>query len=34
MPDEVEYIDEYLDRHFSNVYSCNGLNKITVDEFV
>lgn len=34
MPDEVEYIDEYLDRHFSNVYSCDGLNKITVGEFV
>ena len=34
MPDEVEYIDEYLDRHFSNVYSCDSLNKITVGEFV
>lgn len=33
MPDEVEYIDEYLDRHFKKLCGCKE-DRITVREFV
>ncbi len=34
MPDDVTYIDEYLDINFKKIYSCRNNNKITVGEFV
>lgn len=33
MPDEVEYIDEYLERHFKKLCGCEH-RKITVRDFV
>ena len=33
MPDEVEYINEFLEKRFKCVYSANG-KRITVDEFL
>ena len=34
MPDDVIYIDEYLNRHFEKICGCKGNIKITVEEFV
>lgn len=34
MLDEVLYIDEYLDRHFKQIYSKGNKYKITVGDFV
>ena len=34
MPDDVTYIDEYLERHFDRIYSCKDNQHITVGEFV
>ena len=34
MPDEVDYIDEYLERKFSRVFCANCRNKKTVGEIV
>jgi hypothetical protein len=33
MPDDVLYIDEYLNRHFTKVCDCEGLH-ITVEDFL
>lgn len=33
MPDDVIYIDEYLDRHFKLSYSSKNDHRITVGEF-
>lgn len=33
MPDDVMYIDEYLDRHFEKICGCKGEIKISVGEF-
>lgn len=32
MPDEVAYIDEYLDQHFKKICDCKG-KEFTVDDF-
>lgn len=34
MPDEVMYIDEYLDRHFIKLCGCKGVAQMTVGDFV
>lgn len=34
MPDDVDYIDEYLERHFDKIYFCNKNCRTTVGEFV
>lgn len=34
MPDDVVYIDEYLERHFEKIYVCKKNREITVGEFV
>lgn len=34
MPDDVTYIDDYLDSHFYKIYSCKSNDKITVGDFV
>lgn len=34
MPDDVTYIDEYLEANFDKIYSYRNNNKITVGEFV
>lgn len=34
MPDEVAYIDEYLERHFNKICGCKNNYKITVGDFV
>lgn len=33
MPDDVIYIDEYLDRHFDKIYACKRNNQLTVGDF-
>lgn len=34
MPDDVVYIDSYLDEHFDRIYVCKQNRKITVGDFV
>lgn len=34
MPDDVIYIDAYLDGRFQNIYMCKGNKKITVGDFI
>lgn len=34
MPDDVEYIDEYLNENFKRICGCKGNIRITVGEFV
>lgn len=34
MPDDVVYIDAYLEQYFNKIYSCKGNTKITVGDFV
>ena len=34
MPDDVRYIDDYLERHFHKICGCKDSRKITVGEFV
>ena len=34
MPDDVVYIDSYLDRNFKKVYGCRHNCKVTVGEFI
>lgn len=34
MPNDVLYIDEYLERHFEKVCGCRRKNRVTVEEFV
>lgn len=34
MPDDVTYIDEYLERRFQKVCGCKDRIRITVEEFV
>lgn len=34
MPDDVKYIDEYLEDHFDKIYSYKENNRITVNDFV
>lgn len=34
MPDDVIYIDAYLDGHFEKIYMCKDNRKLTVGDFV
>lgn len=34
MPDDVIYIDEYLNRHFTKIFSCKKNQTLTVGDFV
>lgn len=34
MPDDVHYIDDYLDNHFEKIYYCSQNCKISVDDFI
>lgn len=34
MPDDVVYIDAYLDGHFQNIYMCKDNKRITVGDFI
>ena len=34
MPDDVTYIDEYLERHFHKICGCRDSRRITVGEFI
>lgn len=34
MPDNVTYIDSYLERSFAKIYGCKSNNRITVGDFV
>ena len=34
MPDDVIYIDEYLNRHFERIFSCKKNQTLTVGDFV
>lgn len=34
MPDNVFYIDAYLEEHFEKMYYCKHCNQITVGEFI